>query len=50
MSAYLDEAQVEIATVGYFLELGYEYVFGPDIATELVLEQAEVFCGERPKQ
>lgn len=32
--AYLDEAQVEIATVGYFRELGYEYAFGPDIAPD----------------
>jgi hypothetical protein len=27
--AYLDEAQVEIVTVDYFRELGYEYVHGP---------------------
>ena len=31
---YLDEAQLEIATVGYFRELGYEYAFGPDIAPD----------------
>ncbi len=32
--AYLDEAQVEIATVGYLRELGYEYVHGPTIAPD----------------
>lgn len=32
--AYLDEAQVEIATVDYFGELGYEYVHGPDVAPD----------------
>jgi hypothetical protein len=30
MSPYLEEAQVEIATVDYFRELGYEYAFGPE--------------------
>lgn len=34
MNHYLDEAQLEIATVGYFRELGYEYAFGPDIAPD----------------
>jgi len=34
MMAYLDEDQVEIATVDYFHELGYEYAFGPDIAPD----------------
>ncbi len=29
MTAYLDEAQLEIATVDYFRELGYDYVHGP---------------------
>jgi type I restriction enzyme R subunit len=32
--SYLDEAQLEIATVDYFRELGYEYAFGPDIAPD----------------
>jgi type I restriction enzyme, R subunit len=32
--SYLDEAQVEIATVDYFRELGYEYVHGPEIAPD----------------
>lgn len=40
MTPYLDEAQVEIATVDYFRELGYEYVHGPSIAPD----------GERPEQ
>jgi type I restriction enzyme R subunit len=40
MSAYLDEAQVEIVTVDYFRELGYEYAFGPDIAPD----------GDRPER
>jgi len=31
---YLDEAQVEIATVDYFRELGYEYVHGARIAPD----------------
>ena len=31
---YLDEAQVEIATVGYFREWGYEYACGPKIAPD----------------
>jgi len=31
---YLDEAQVEIATVDYFRELGYEYAHGPEIAPD----------------
>ena len=34
MNAYLDESQVEIATVEYFRELGYEYVHGPKIAPD----------------
>ncbi|MGB9625217.1 MAG: type I restriction endonuclease subunit R [Phycisphaerae bacterium] len=34
MTGYLDEAQVELATVDYFRELGYEYAFGPDIAPD----------------
>lgn len=29
---YLDEAQVEIATVDYLQKLGYGYAYGPDIA------------------
>ncbi len=40
MAAHLDEAQLEITTVGYFRELGYEYAFGPDIAPD----------GERPER
>ena len=32
MTGYLDEAQVEIVTVDYIRELGYEYVHGPSIA------------------
>ena len=31
---YLDEAQLEITTVEYFRELGYDYVHGPDIAPD----------------
>jgi len=34
MSSYLDESQLEIATVDYFRELGYEYVHGPHIAPD----------------
>jgi type I restriction enzyme R subunit len=34
MTNYLDEAQVEIVTVDYFRELGYEYVYGPSIAPD----------------
>src|SRR5690554_948166 len=34
MTGYLDEAQVEIVTVDYFRELGYEYVHGPSIAPD----------------
>ena len=34
MTACLDEAQVEIATVDYFRELGYQYVHGPEIAPD----------------
>lgn len=34
MSPYLDESQLEIATVDYFRELGYEYVHGPKIAPD----------------
>ena len=40
MATYLDEAQLEIATVDYFRELGYEYVHGPVIAPD----------GERPER
>jgi type I restriction enzyme R subunit len=32
--SYLDEAQVEIVTVEYFRDLGYEYVHGPQIAPD----------------
>jgi len=31
---YIDEAQVEIVTVDYFRELGYEYIHGPAIAPD----------------
>jgi hypothetical protein len=34
MTAYIDEAQVEIVTVDYFRELGYEYIHGPVIAPD----------------
>jgi len=34
MATYLDEAQVEIVTVDYFRELGYEYIHGPTIAPD----------------
>ncbi len=34
MTTYLDEAQVEIVTVDYFRELGYEYIHGPSIAPD----------------
>jgi hypothetical protein len=34
MSSYLDEAQLEIATVDYLCDLGYEYVHGPQIAPD----------------
>jgi len=34
MTNYLDEAQVEIVTVDYFRELGYEYIHGPSIAPD----------------
>ena len=34
MSTYLDEAQVEIAAIDYFRELGYEYIHGPEIAPD----------------
>ena len=34
MTGNLDEAQVEIVTVEYFRELGYEYVHGPSIAPD----------------
>jgi len=37
---YLDEAKLEIPTVDYFRELGYEYVHGPQIAPD----------GERPER
>ena len=29
---YLNEQQLEIATIDYFRELGHGYTFGPDIA------------------
>lgn len=34
MSNYIDEAQVEIATVDYFRELRYDYLHGPRIAMD----------------
>ena len=34
MSKYLDEAQLEIATVDYLREMGYDYVHGPKIAPD----------------
>ncbi|GAB4385418.1 MAG: type I restriction endonuclease subunit R [Phycisphaerales bacterium] len=37
---FLDEAQVEIVTVGYLRDLGYDHAFGPDIAPD----------GERPER
>jgi len=39
-AVYLDEARLEIATVDYLRELGYEYIHGPEIAPN----------GERPEQ
>jgi hypothetical protein len=35
VSPYLDESQLEIATVDYFRELGYEYIHGAHIAPDL---------------
>jgi len=32
--SYIDEAQVEIVTVDYFRELGYDYIHGPFIAPD----------------
>ena len=32
MISFLDEAQVEVSLCGLLQELGYDYVFGPDIA------------------
>lgn len=40
MTSPLDESQAEIVAVGYFRDLGYDYVFGPDIAPD----------GERPER
>lgn len=34
VSIYLDEAQVEVVTVDYFRDLGYEYVHGPVTAPD----------------
>jgi type I restriction enzyme R subunit len=34
MMSYLDEAQLEIVTVDYFRQLGYEYLHGPVIAPD----------------
>lgn len=34
MIGYLDEAQAEIVTVGYFRDLGFEYAHGPQIAPD----------------
>lgn len=34
MTPILDENQLELATVDYFRELGYEYVHGPEIAPD----------------
>ena len=34
MSNYIDGAQVEIVTVDYFGELGYEYIHGPVIVPD----------------
>lgn len=34
MTGYLDEARVEIVTVDYFCELGYEYAQRPSIAPD----------------
>ena len=40
MSAYLDEAQVEVVTIDCLCELGYECTLGPDIAPcELAAER-----------
>jgi type I restriction enzyme R subunit len=44
---YLDEAQVELVTVDYFRELGYDYRHGPDIAPDLPPGQAG---GEAPER
>ena len=35
MSSYLNEAQIEMATMECFRKLGFEYIHGPDIAPEM---------------
>jgi hypothetical protein len=44
---FFDEAQVEIVTVDYFRELGYEYIHGPVTASDLPTGQAG---GEAPQR
>jgi len=34
MSAYINEAQLEIATVHHLREMGYDYVHGPQMAPD----------------
>lgn len=41
---YLDEAQVQIVTLDYFRELGYEYIPAPVIALD---GDAPERCGRR---
>lgn len=49
--AYLDEAQVEIQAVEWLKELGYDYVYGPDIGPDMLYSEradyAQVVLTER---
>ncbi len=46
---YLEEAQVEIVTVDYFRELGYEYVHGPQNASGRHLKNTVLTGRENPR-
>jgi len=45
MTAYLDVGQVEIASVDYVCELGYEYAFGADISPDMLGAERSDFGG-----
>ena len=50
---FLDESQLEIATVDYFRELGYEYIHGAHIAPDLPTPQSNASRqagGEAPER
>jgi len=48
LTTYFNEGQVELATVDYFRQLGYEFAHGPEIAPDPPAEAPGAGRKERP--